>query len=115
CIAEPLALELQGARGNQLLAYRRTPIARVPGRRQRSVRHRLDMDLDVDTVEQWPRDALLVFAHLLGRAAALAARVAEPAAAAQVHCRDQLEAGRVAALVRDPGDMHLAGLQRFAQ
>src|SRR5690606_39575044 len=87
-IAEPLALELQGARGNQLLAYRRTPIARVPGRRQRSVRHRLDMDLDVDTVEQWPRDALLVFAHLLGRAAALAARVAEPAAAAS--CRERV-------------------------
>jgi hypothetical protein len=50
--------------------------------------------------------------HLIWRAAA--ARLAEMAAGAGVHRRDQLEGGREIGLPTCPGDMDAAAFQRFA-
>ena len=69
-------------------------LARFPCR-QIAVADRGDLDMDVDPVEERSGDPPLVLADLLGRAAAGAAPVAEVAAGAGIHRRDEHEPGGI--------------------
>ena len=74
--------------------------------RQLPERHRRHLDVDVDAVEQRAADPAHVALDLRRRAVAGVPRVAEVAARARVHRRDQHEAGRERGRVQGPGDRH---------
>jgi hypothetical protein len=79
---------------------------------------RADLHLQVDAIEQRPRQPRLVTRHLLGCAAAgatLACRCAQPTAGAGVHCGHELERCRKARLQRRARDGDVSRLQRLAQ
>ena len=56
------------------------------GARQVCGVHRGDLDRDIDAIEKRSRELRLVTPHLVGRAAAAGARIAEPAARAPMRC-----------------------------
>ena len=72
------------------------------------------LDVEIDAVEQRAADARAVALDLRGRAAALMARVAEVAAGAGVHRRDEHEAAGQRDLAGAARDGDLAVLQRLA-
>ena len=74
-----------------------------------------DFDVQVDTVEQGAGNAGTVAVHLIGGAAALLVVVAEIAARAGIHGRDQLEACGEVRLPCRARNGDVAGFQRFAQ
>lgn len=71
--------------------------------------------MQVDAVEQWPRELAAVALDLFGAAATAAAGVAKKAARAGVHRRYQLEPRGKAHLVTGPGDDDLPTFQGLAQ
>src|SRR5262245_34351632 len=73
-------------------------------------RSRAYLDRNVDAVEQGTRDAAAVSRHLIRRALALPAVVAEIAAGARIHRCHQLEAGRKVGLLCRTRDRDAAGL-----
>lgn len=70
-----------------------------------------DRQVQVDAVEQWSGQLGAVALDLLRGAAAAVARVAEIAAWAWVHRRDQLEARGKSYLVARPGNDDMATLE----
>ncbi len=90
---EPRALPLARAE------HPRANLGRALGLRERRARklfelHRRHVNVDVDAVEERPRDAADVTLYLRGRASALARRVVPEAARAGVHRRGEHERGR---------------------
>ena len=71
--------------------------------------------MEVDAVEQRPGDLGLIVGGAARRAAAGERRIAEMAAAARVHRRDQLHPRRKGDVGVGAGDVDLAGLERLAQ
>jgi hypothetical protein len=76
---------------------------------------RRDRQLDIDAIEQGPRDTALVAQHGGLKAAAFATGVPEPAARARIHRRDELEARRKIGLMRRARNRDLARFERLAQ
>ena len=72
-------------------------------------------DDEVEPIEQRPRELVAERRQPLRRARALGGGIATPGAGAQVHRRDQLEAGREERQPLDAGDRHDAVLERLAQ
>src|SRR5207344_3200497 len=70
---------------------------------------------EVEAVEQRAGELVAVAREPLRRAAALGGRVTAPAARAQVHRRDEHEAGRKDDASSGPRDRYEAVLQRLAQ
>jgi uncharacterized protein (UPF0335 family) len=83
--------------------------------RHRLRRHRRHRHLQVDAVEQGAGNLVLVAQHRILAAAALAGRMAQPAAGAGIHRRDQLKTGRKIGLARRARDRDVAGFERLAQ
>ena len=79
---------------------------------RRNARH---LEPQVDTVEQRTAEARAVLAQTVRRAGALLAPVAQVAARARVHGRDEHDAGRERDRGQTPADRHLAVLQRLPQ
>ena len=77
--------------------------------------HARHFDMQVDAVEQRARHARLVIGGAARRPAAGERGVAEMAAAARVHRRDQLDARREGDVGVGAGDADAAGLERLAQ
>ena len=73
------------------------------------------LDVQVDAIEQRPRDAGEVTAHRRRRAAAAAGRIARIAAGAGIHGGDELEARRELAAPGGARDADRTGLERLAQ
>ena len=71
--------------------------------------------MQIDAIEQRPRDARLVVAGAARRPAAGEDRIVQIAAAARVHRRDQLEARGVGDMVVGARDGNAADLERLAQ
>src|SRR5450759_5706207 len=71
--------------------------------------------MDVDPVYEWSGNFAAIARHLIRRATAFAAEVAEIAAGAGVHRRDQLEARGEFRLARGARNRHAPGLERLAQ
>ena len=86
-------------------------------RRQREIggRQRRHLDVQIDAVEQRPRQFALIFAGAARGAGAGQARIAQVAAAAGVHGGDQLHARRIGDMGGGARHLHLAGFQRLAQ
>ena len=78
-------------------------------------RHRLHLDRHVDPVQQRAADAVEVILAAARRLAALAGRIAQMAAPARVHRRDQLEPRRVGDVGGGPRDGGSAGFDGLAQ
>jgi hypothetical protein len=74
-----------------------------------------NLDLQVDAVEQRTGDSRPVSGDLIRRAAALVTALAEKAARARVHRRDELEACRETCLSCCPGNVDLPRFERLAQ
>lgn len=71
--------------------------------------------MEVDSVEQWPRDLGLIVSGAAGRARAGERRIAEMPAAAGVHRRDKLDPSREGHMRVGARNADGAGLQRLAQ
>ena len=84
-------------------------------RRQRVGRQRRHLDLQIDPIQQRPGDARPVACDLIGGAATFAARMAEVAAGAGIHRRNELKSCRKGRLARGPRDMNFPRLERLAQ
>ncbi len=82
---------------------------------ERPVLHGGDLEVNVDAVEQRPRDAREIALHADRAAGARVLRIAVVAARAGVHRRRQHEARRIAQAHRRPRDGHHPVLHRLAQ
>src|SRR4029077_11507953 len=71
--------------------------------------------MDVDAVEQWPRNLAPVTRHLIGRAMTFSGIVAEETAWAWIHRRHELKACRKVGLPRRARDRDPPGFERFTQ
>lgn len=76
---------------------------------------RLDVDVQVDPVEQWPGHLRLIICGALRGSRAGKARIAEMAAPTRVHRRDQLDASGERDVCVGAGDADRTGFQRLAQ
>ena len=86
-------------------------------RRQREVGgpHRRHVDVQIDAVEERPRDARLILLRAARRLAASERGIVEMSAAARVHRRHQLDARGIRHMRVDARDAGAAALQRLAQ
>ena len=86
-------------------------------RRQGQVRggHARHVHEQVEAVQQRAGEAPAIIRRAARRAVAGAVRLVDMAAAARVHRRDQLEAGRIGDMAVGARDRHPADLQRLAQ
>ncbi len=109
-----LALELALARGFHALPQRSAAFA-IGLLQQVLLRHGGHLDLDVDAVEQGAGNLAAIARHLVRRTAAFAVVVAEVAAGAGIHRRDELELGLEIGAPRRARDGDASALQRFAQ
>ena len=110
-VREPLALH--HARPIHPLAHRRTRLATTFAR-ESLVLHRRHFQMDVDAIEERPRDPRQVSLHDDRSACAIVVRIAEPAAGAGIHRGGQHEARRVGQAHRRARDRHDAILHRLA-
>ena len=113
-IAATLARQLTLARGGNAQGHRTARFAVGRGRQRGRCHHR-HFDLQVEPIQKRAAEPSLVARHLIGRATAGAQRVAQMAAWAGIHRRDQLETGREQGLTRGARDQDLAALHRLAQ
>ncbi len=74
-----------------------------------------DIEHQVEAIEQGPGELAAIARDLVGRAATLAGRMAEPAAGTGIHRRDELEAGGKFGAPGGAADVDLPALQRLAQ
>jgi hypothetical protein len=78
-------------------------------------RKRRHLDMQIDTIEQWPGELALVIGRTARGAGAGEAGISQMPAAARVHGGDQLHARRIGDVGGGARHLHLAGFQRLAQ
>ena len=83
--------------------------------RQRLVFHGRDFEMDVNPIEQRPRNAREIALHHHRAARAGVVRIAEPAAGTGIHRRGEHEARRIRETHRRARDGHHAVFHRLAQ
>ena len=98
---------------------RRNLARALGGRRQHEIRRgdRRRLDLEIETIEQRPRQARLLLRHaaFIGLTPARKAGIARMAATTGVHRRDELETRGIDSPVVGARNTDLAGLQRLAE
>ena len=110
----PIALDLNRARRGDTRSDRRRPFA-CGRHHQIGRRHRPDLDVQVDPVEQRPRHLCLIIRSAARRACAGKARIPQMSASARVHRGDQLDAGWKRDVRIGACDADRPGLERLAQ
>ena len=113
-VDDSLAIEVALARDGHAARDDRARLA-VGSASELARRHGGHLDLQVDAVKQRAADPALVAQDRVGRAAAVAAGVAELAARARIHRRNQLERGGEVGLACRARDDDASGLERLAQ
>ena len=103
------ALGAAGKGGNVAAALARRRQGEVGGP------HGREFDLDIEPVEQGPRDAALIIGRTAQAGAAGVTRFSGQPAPARVHCGNQLEARRIGDVIVDARDHRSTALQRLAQ
>ena len=114
-LATALALFLARPAAADPLLHHGGGFARIPGCQQIARGYATDLDMQVDAVQQRAGHARPVALNLVRCATAGAFCVAEKAAGAGIHGRDQLEAGRVGDPVTGAGEGDLAGFHGFPE
>src|SRR5690606_9747917 len=114
-VREATAFELACARREHARAHVHARLARGRVAAQLGGARARHFDLQVDAIEQGPRDAAAIACDLFSAAGAASRRIAGPAAGAGIHRRDELEARREIGLARGARAHDMTRFERFAQ